>query len=302
MVKGDRDTGGVQPNPELYELSMRIPQFSEEELGYLVRLIKTGGIFQPQLNQKVEVSHSNMPTIEVAGQPRSLKTTMIQYSMYQLRSMGVKADFIPEPRIDVDKRKYPVEYTLLFGAELQKELLTREKKEYEVLLLDRGIFDRIGFLYAQSVVREIDYASYLTAKAYLLTFFSKFVDGLIICNCSSQASLRREGNQTVLRPIMQKDYLDSLGSSYRSLPTNISVRDPFYGPLTPKINTLPVVSIDTTWVGQNEQGRGWKQNLNLLHSASEYTAEVETWDEYANVFFKSIGTFSRIYTSGGKIH
>lgn len=87
-----------ESDPELFELSQRIPGFSSDELEqYLLVLHGNELHFTRRGDRLMFLPHNHFPTIEVGGSPRSFKTSMIEKTVGFLKDLGIEANYIPEP-------------------------------------------------------------------------------------------------------------------------------------------------------------------------------------------------------------
>ena len=86
--------------------------------------------------------------IEIAGMPKSFKTTLALSTVVNMKTKSVNAKRIRRrPPLSLDKGKDPIYYTLWYPHQTIPDLLY-EKKKREVILLDRAVYDRIAFFYA----------------------------------------------------------------------------------------------------------------------------------------------------------
>lgn len=287
-MDSERQKEPLDVNPELQALSAQIPTFSPDDLVRYVRLITSGSVPYIDPEEAIAVRHNHMPTIEVAGMPKGLKTSTLRWIVQKLGSMGIQADFIPEPRVNIDKWKYPVEYTLAFGNKMFEALIERDKVDNEIILLDRGIFDRIAFIRAQLGNTSI---SSETAIAFYTGFYSKFVDGLIICTCSPDTSLGREGKRSEPGPIMEKGFLEKLEAAYNSLPYGVAIPRAEFRSL-PQLDPTPFITIDSTLL---EGSFAYKP------TTFQHRVHVSSYDQFQDIFLRAVGTYCRLYTSGGNL-
>lgn len=247
----------------------RIATLTKRESKELLMLSVNGKLKSYTPRKIVKQSDRNYQTIEIAGMPRSFKSTLILGTIFNLRTYESPAHFIQERIIRIDKRLNPTSYSLSIATKSIESLLYKTKNT--VYLLDRCVYDQLAFLYTQRKHKLIDRKSYELASKYLVRVLGKHIDSLIICTNTPQISLKRD--MLRVKPgtgyVMNNGYLTTLQNAYKKLPKIITdlrksvglARKPF-----------PIITLDST----------------------------ESWKTYHNLFQKSAGTF--LHLGGNTTH
>lgn len=133
--------------------------------------------------------------IEFTGTPDSGKTSTIQALVSRLESKGLKTYYIRENTKNspegIDRRKWNG-YLWIRLRMLVEVLKSTSNNTYDVILIDRGIYDGLFWLelfYKDNRCTELQYQS---MKNFLLNCFPKQPDVLLVFYVSSDESVRRK--------------------------------------------------------------------------------------------------------------
>ena len=147
--------------------------------------------------------------IEFTGTPDSGKTSTIQLLFSRLESKGLKTYYIPERTKNapngIDRNKWNG-YLWIRLKMLLEVLESTSNDEYDVILIDRGIYDGLFWLelfYRDYRCSKIQYQS---MKNFLLNCCPKFPDILLAFYVSSDESIKRKkmsGNNNTNKPFIQ---------------------------------------------------------------------------------------------------
>jgi hypothetical protein len=147
--------------------------------------------------------------IEFTGTPDSGKTSTIQTLVSRLESKGLKTYYIHERTKNapngIDRKKW-TGYLWIRLRMLLEVLESASSDEYDVILIDRGIYDGLFWLelfYEDYRCSELQYQS---MKNFLLNCFPKFPDILLTFYVSSDESVKRKemsGNNNTDKPFIE---------------------------------------------------------------------------------------------------
>ena len=133
--------------------------------------------------------------IEFTGTPDSGKTSTIQTLISRLEAKDLKTYYIRENTKNspegIDRRKWNG-YLWIRLRMLLDVLESASNDEYDVILIDRGIYDGLFWLelfYEDCRCTELQYQS---MKNFLLNCFPKYPDVLLAFYVSSDESIRRK--------------------------------------------------------------------------------------------------------------
>ena len=222
-----------------------------------------------------ELIESFLPSIGIAGDPRSFKTTLIYQTLARLRSSNIQANFIEEPKPDLPKTKDDdyllTRYSLAMGHKITNRLVMHDGTS--VLLVDRDIYDRIAWLYSHFLLNEIDEESFKIASNYFVRFYGNLIDGLIICRSNPELSMKRDGDRSASGPVMTQPRLRALNTAYKQLPSLIA---PQINKYVTREYPFPIIQLDSTEVSEQDSGASYAR--------------------YSDDFIKSVGTITQLST------
>jgi hypothetical protein len=235
------------------------------ELKELIQVSKNKSLTPVTYRQKRRRNKDYL-VIEIAGLPRCFKSTLILSSIVNLRTKNISAGRIRERPIHINKRLEPLRYTVAISNNAM-HTLWEEKGSKRVLFLDRGVYDRLAFLYAYEKLGEIKRNEAKLVSDLLIHVYAEEIDGLIICNSTPGISLLREGKRRSPGPIMNKDFLRLLNVAYRNLPEMITKKR---GKTSFRAKPLYISQLDSTKPWEIYADRFLKTvgsiyNLNITH-------------------------------------
>lgn len=251
-------------------ITERLPKLSSSEESQLVRLCFKGRLELIDPGESTQFPCRWLPNIEVAGMPRSGKTSLIAAAIPTIEKLGINTDLIAEQDVPFDKDCSPVLYSSVIFHRTAEALLKHEfnLKRKQLLFLERGIFDRIAFLDTLKVLGEINSEDAKITSRYIVRLFSGYVDGLIICHASPKLSLIRESPREKPGRVMNPEFLTTLQKAYVDLPNRIA---------------------------QLRQETLLRNSPLLL---VEISSDQE-WETYLDLFIRSIGSICHRFASGG---
>lgn len=231
----------------------RFQGLSRTEIKNLLKISISGNIKSYSTKYKC-LSSKKTNTIEVAGMPRSYKTTLILKNTFDFRTNGLVADFIRERSSNVNKRNFPVQYSLTIANKTIESLLSQ--KLSQIYLLDRGIYDQLAFIYTFYKMKIINKKLVNAAAEYLIGFFAGHINGLLVLHSNPEVSLEREGPRKKPGHVLNSEFLTELCDSYLALPKIITRarKEIGFGDIP-----FPIIELDST----------------------------DKWESYSQLFFKS---------------
>ncbi len=200
-----------------------VPTLTQSQADKLIKYSFQGQLFPHHSRNKKR--KQDRLIIEVGGMPNSYKSTLILSSVVNFRTKSISAGRIRERPLDLDKQKYPLHYTLGISLNAMVKLL-ENKQPQQVTIIDRGIYDRLAFLYTYKQQGKITQRDFRIASQYLINIFAQYIDALIICHASPQTSLERDHPRKQPAPIINQEFLSSLYLGYqKTLPLLADIRD-----------------------------------------------------------------------------
>lgn len=140
---------------------------------------------------------------EFSGMPKSGKTSTIECVRHFYKRLGFKVRNYSghDRRIDIDKST-PRELNIVLASRAVEYILTHSVRDSEptIHFMDRGIFDRSVFIDIELRHGNISYDEADTLTKYLLMGNNcKLVDGVFVFSVSTEISLKREYDKSLLK-------------------------------------------------------------------------------------------------------
>ena len=148
---------------------------------------------------------------------------MPRYFLRQVRTKKITSQKIRERPINIDKRTQPLRYTIAISNNAIHRVW-RDIGKHHVTFVDRGIYDRLAFLYAYQKLGVFKNKEVERVAKMLIDIYADEIDAVIICNSKPKSALLREGKRKKPGVILNKEYLTLLDEAYRYLPYMILER------------------------------------------------------------------------------
>ena len=240
---------------------MALQTLSSQNSKDLIKLAYRGNLThmsKSPLPKKLDNLH-----LEISGMPKSYKTTLILSNVANLSIHRVSSWFVQERASEINKRKDPLLYSISLADLATKTLLT--KKSHRVTFLDRGIYDQLAFLTTFYKLGIINKRKLTIASNFLVELYGDKSHSIIICYCTPQTSLKREGLRRKRGYVMNDLFLSALSDSYKNLPETITKlrNEAGLGNIP-----LPIVELNSNW----------------------------SWKEYSSLFGKTVGSYHKLFT------
>lgn len=176
------------------------------------------------LKTTIAIHKTSMKVVEFFGMPRSGKTEQIQRLSKYLKSRDIEQHIITDREIEREI-KIPVDmpylYNQIFFEKIDKKLLkAKNSKKFEIVILDRGFFDREVWFNVEYALKSI---SVETKKIALKEQknLTKKIDFAIMLMVDINTSLQRHKKKGEIglteKVVLEKRYLNTLYKEYLKL-------------------------------------------------------------------------------------
>jgi hypothetical protein len=239
----------------------------DEIVAYTKILTSTGTeIIKPYKKFEFDGFAPQFVNILVTGMPHVGKSTALEIVLLESFSRNVPIRIIAEDPPPI-KPDIGSDYdAMLYNFAMATSGLNRLLKDFHpqedslINIFERGSFDHIVFAEALNKIYDNVYTEEIEAFKNFYKFFIPLFDGIIICNASSDTSIKNGSS-------VDHQLLGLLSSGYKKLPDKIA-------PLLPENMWMPVISIDfdTTYMPVDVLKRsinsmiGWRLNADMPNS------------------------------------
>lgn len=151
--------------------------------------------------------------VEFTGTPEAGKTTVINILFEDLKKLGYKVKLYPESA-EITPKEFPkgcFEAKLWMNFDTAKNILEAQyMSDYEIVLFDRGAFDRMFWIYLDSV-----YNPEIAAKNSVLNnIFNEYPSDLLVAfYVSIDEAIRRRGGEGRL---VTKDFIYNYNTLFQT--------------------------------------------------------------------------------------